>query len=156
MVAKQCHKVSVLRQAAHATELERHLIQAHTYASIILFRWRCEHAHFWFRLCRSRHPAGPCACLCNKRQRRIRTVTSDELRQKLVTRHLSLITCHCFLTATSRRPLSVRRANVLGRQRRASAGSVHPPVRDSGEMSNGDREERRVGKECRSRWSPYH
>ena len=31
-----------------------------------------------------------------------------------------------------------------------------PVVEDLGGVLNGRSEERRVGKECRSRWSPYH
>ena len=33
-----------------------------------------------------------------------------------------------------------------------NANAMEPPQRSNGERS----EERRVGKECRSRWSPYH
>src|SRR5256884_9181834 len=34
--------------------------------------------------------------------------------------------------------------------------TTQPSVYKSGAFSNGRSEERRVGKECRSRWSPYH
>ena len=30
------------------------------------------------------------------------------------------------------------------------------PINDAGNFEPGRSEERRVGKECRSRWSPYH
>src|SRR5271170_8180131 len=37
------------------------------------------------------------------------------------------------------------------------AGPLNPPPRQSSSPADSDRsEERRVGKECRSRWSPYH
>ena len=35
-------------------------------------------------------------------------------------------------------------------------GTVHEPVRTESGQYLGRSEERRVGKECRSRWSPYH
>src|SRR5574337_1302853 len=33
---------------------------------------------------------------------------------------------------------------------------VHDPANENFQKSSGRSEERRVGKECRSRWSPYH
>ena len=45
------------------------------------------------------------------------------------------------------------------REIRLAAQLRHPhimPLFDSGEASGSRSEERRVGKECRSRWSPYH
>ena len=52
--------------------------------------------------------------------------------------------------------------DLLG-QGKADAGFSAPPhveaVKDVGKIFLGDAvrsEERRVGKECRSRWSPYH
>src|SRR5256885_9107646 len=44
-------------------------------------------------------------------------------------------------------PLGQRPDRRVHRQRRLRLGPVRPPARS---------EERRVGKECRSRWSPYH
>src|SRR5256885_3660161 len=46
---------------------------------------------------------------------------------------------------------------VLERARQIAALDETPPVLLTGETGTGKRsEERRVGKECRSRWSPYH
>src|SRR6266446_8794257 len=38
----------------------------------------------------------------------------------------------------------------------APAGAARPPVGEEAEALAARSEERRVGKECRSRWSPYH
>src|SRR2546422_3670024 len=39
---------------------------------------------------------------------------------------------------------------------RVSQGLVHPGKQEVRDLVRGRSEERRVGKECRSRWSPYH
>src|SRR3712207_9303133 len=49
---------------------------------------------------------------------------------------------------------SMERGDVLGHE---TMGEVVEVGRDNTKLKVGDRsEERRVGKECRSRWSPYH
>src|ERR1039457_7284041 len=45
--------------------------------------------------------------------------------------------------------------SVLMNRARSLAGSG-PAARDREDVRDGRSEERRVGKECRSRWSPYH
>ena len=51
-------------------------------------------------------------------------------------------------------------ADVCGQQHLLAEGQVFRRTIESGRIPNmifyGRSEERRVGKECRSRWSPYH
>src|SRR5258708_38543290 len=48
-------------------------------------------------------------------------------------------------------------AEVSAVEQRVDIGSEQQPVVEPVLATSGDRsEERRVGKECRSRWSPYH
>src|SRR5256886_4291413 len=54
-------------------------------------------------------------------------------------------------------PMSSPRAHCAGRCAGPGAADVQITVTVNGSAFTGDRsEERRVGKECRSRWSPYH
>src|SRR2546425_6127486 len=66
-------------------------------------------------------------------------------------------------TAVDDEVVAVDVARVGAEQERDDIGHVfgrrHPPERDERVALGGDprrSEERRVGKECRSRWSPYH
>jgi len=47
-------------------------------------------------------------------------------------------------------------ARILGVASEKTAGIRRGVVRDIEETTRARSEERRVGKECRSRWSPYH
>src|SRR5260370_23138681 len=63
-------------------------------------------------------------------------------------------------------PISLARAREEARDRRAGTGGYHcprtrahpepPRALARGQAAAPRSEERRVGKECRSRWSPYH
>ena len=53
------------------------------------------------------------------------------------------------------KPLAVRAvANAIGKNPYPPKIPCHRVIRSDGSL--GRSEERRVGKECRSRWSPYH
>src|SRR5437016_9848874 len=57
----------------------------------------------------------------------------------------------------SAKPYPVRGVDVSGRAQVAECAKTFDAVIHCASSSGGDRsEERRVGKECRSRWSPYH
>src|SRR5260370_13115862 len=49
-----------------------------------------------------------------------------------------------------------RQGQARGRQGREGGGRSRRAAHRAGDRSAGRSEERRVGKECRSRWSPYH
>ena len=62
--------------------------------------------------------------------------------------------CHSQLHTMGRPPRPGRRLPaLLGHE---STGVVAAKGRDVKHVKEGRSEERRVGKECRSRWSPYH
>ena len=50
----------------------------------------------------------------------------------------------------------LKRSRMTGRLPNAAWASVRFPSSTSRTASSRDRKSRRVGKECRSRWSPYH
>ena len=50
----------------------------------------------------------------------------------------------------------VNRAIAAGRARNVLGRAVATPIDGGLVRDDGRSEERRVGKECRSRWSPYH
>ena len=47
-------------------------------------------------------------------------------------------------------------ANAIFREARKIFGDINIINRDENDIEFSRSEERRVGKECRSRWSPYH
>ena len=47
-------------------------------------------------------------------------------------------------------------ADLVTRGNRGFVWNVYKRMRDEGLIVSARSEERRVGKECRSRWSPYH
>ena len=46
--------------------------------------------------------------------------------------------------------------SILGKENDRAKGTKAKKKDDGGRRKSGEIEERRVGKECRSRWSPYH
>src|SRR2546421_5212150 len=73
---------------------------------------------------------------------------------------LPISTRRCSYTCCARRsPTMTGRSRCATRAGRAPAPSCRTSpgrYRSAGGRSSGRSEERRVGKECRSRWSPYH
>src|SRR2546423_48438 len=80
----------------------------------------------------------------------------DGIRDKLVT---GVQTCALPISLTSTRPsfaVAVRH-RAVARQPRSSTSDWGSATPKTSRCSSSKRsEERRVGKECRSRWSPYH
>src|SRR2546428_6158285 len=79
----------------------------------------------------------------------------DGIRDLIVT---GVQTCALPIFAPWTTPRNTRRRTRCGPRRKAAPGRRTPARRRSSERSRapGRSEERRVGKECRSRWSPYH
>jgi len=78
----------------------------------------------------------------------------EALRAEGVEQHLILDDVVKDLRALSSAGRSTLAGEFLRRQQLKSAGENHPGTPD--QVTCKRSEERRVGKECRSRWSPYH
>ena len=79
-------------------------------------------------------------------------VTEDDAREKLPVRRL----IRRYFNFSSRLRGKIKRENLVFINGKPVAGWIVPKQGDVLEIHRSRSEERRVGKECRSRWSPYH
>ena len=80
------------------------------------------------------------------------------MRKKLVVRMLCLAMAASMIgtmVPTSLYPV-VAHAETAGQEASTAKAVLEDGIRDKWTQDNLRSEERRVGKECRSRWSPYH
>ena len=69
----------------------------------------------------------------------------------------ALILCFCLMLSMTACGSNNSTENKTNSNKAASGSAVTGNKKTSRDVSDVDRsEERRVGKECRSRWSPYH
>src|SRR5256884_1759115 len=94
----------------------------------------------------------PCACFFFQAEDGIRDVAVTGVQTCALPIFDTLEVTHGKLAETARR-LGISRTTLW---RRLRAYGLRPNGHGNGPATRVRSEERRVGKECRSRWSPYH